>query len=245
MKPVAASGWLLIAIPALVLAFGLAGCGFFAPRRYIPPPLPAAPAAPKLPPQVNRPVFYVKADHLNLRACPGMDCPKVSLLERNEEVEKVGASEDWVQIRVKRDGRLGWVDSRYLSPTQVAAPEAAPPAPPVEETSPPLPERIQPPPLPQRIQPPPLPERIQPPPERPVPALAPVEKVKPVKPEEAVPPAKQKPEEAKPAKPAKAKPAETGGAAPKKAEKPAPKKEEKPATPPAETPEPGQKVRIM
>lgn len=214
MKPVAASRWLLIAIPALVVAFGPAGC---APTRYIPPPLPGAPTAPALPPRVSRPVFYVKVNHLNLRACPGMDCPKISLLERDEEVEKVGAAEDWFQIRVKRDGRLGWVDSRYLSPTPVAAPEAAPPSPPVE--APPLP-------------PPPLPERIQPPP--------PVEKFKPLKPEEeeeeeAVPPAKQKP--------AKAKPQETGGGAPKE-EKPAPK-EEKPAPPPEETPEPGQKIRIM
>ena len=226
MKPVAASRWLLIAIPALVVAFGPAGC---APTRYIPPPLPGAPTAPALPPRVSRPVFYVKVNHLNLRACPGMDCPKISLLERDEEVEKVGAAEDWFQIRVKRDGRLGWVDSRYLSPTPVAAPEAAPPSPPVELPPPPLPERIQP-----------------PPPERPAPP--PVEKFKPLKPEEeeeeeAVPPAKQKPEEAKPAKPAKAKPQETGGGAPKE-EKPAPK-EEKPATPPEETPEPGQKVRIM
>jgi hypothetical protein len=214
VKPVAASRWLLIAIPALVVAFGPAGC---APTRYIPPPLPGAPTAPALPPRVSRPVFYVKVNHLNLRACPGMDCPKISLLERDEEVEKVGAAEDWFQIRVKRDGRLGWVDSRYLSPTPVAAPEAAPPSPPVE--APPLP-------------PPPLPERIQPPP--------PVEKFKPLKPEEeeeeeAVPPAKQKP--------AKAKPQETGGGAPKE-EKPAPK-EEKPAPPPEETPEPGQKIRIM
>lgn len=221
MKPVAASRWLLIAIPALVVAFGPAGC---APPRYIPPPLPRAPIAPALPPQVSRPVFYVKVNHLNLRACPGMDCPRISLLERDEEVEKVGAAEDWFQIRVKRDGRLGWVDSRYLSPTPVAAPEAAPPSPPVELPPPLLPERIQP-----------------PPPERPAPP--PVEKFKPVKPEEAVPPARQKPEEAKPAKPAKAKPEETGGGAPK-VEKPAPK-EEKPAPPPEETPEPGQKIRIM
>ena len=221
MKPVAASRWLLIAIPALVVAFGPAGC---APPGYIPPPLPRAPIAPALPPQVSRPVFYVKVNHLNLRACPGMDCPKISLLERDEEVEKVGAAEDWFQIRVKRDGRLGWVDSRYLSPTPVAAPEAAPPSPPVEAPPPPLPERIQP-----------------PPPERPAPP--PVEKFKPVKPEETVPPARQKPEEAKPAKPAKAKPEETGGGAPK-VEKPAPK-EEKPAPPPEETPAPGQKIRIM
>ncbi|MGC2692669.1 MAG: SH3 domain-containing protein, partial [Desulfobaccales bacterium] len=114
MKPVAANRWLLIAIPALAVAFGLSGC---AQPRYVPPPLPGGPAVPAPPPQVSRQVFYVKVRNLNLRACPGMDCPKISMLERNEEVEKVGASEDWFQIRVKRDGRLGWVDSRYLSPT--------------------------------------------------------------------------------------------------------------------------------
>jgi len=224
VKPLAANRWLRFAIPALAVAFALAGC---APTRYVPPPLPQGPAAPALPPQVNRPVFYVKVSHLNLRACPGMDCPKISLLERGEEVEQVGVAEDWFQIRVKRDGRLGWVDSRYLSPTPMAGPEVAPPGPPVQVLPPPL-EEVPPPPLPERIQPPPLPERPAPPP---------VEKFKPVKPEEAVPPVKQKPEEAKPAKPAKAKPEEPG--APKE-EKPAPK-EEKPAPPPA----PGQNIRIM
>ena len=113
------------------------------------------PAAPAPPPQVSRQVLYVKVRNLNLRACPGMDCPKISVLEQNEEVEKVGASEDWFQIRVKRDGRLGWVDSRYLSPTPMAAPEAAPPAAAGGNRRrrrrrgcpPPLPERMQPPPL--------------------------------------------------------------------------------------------------
>ncbi len=228
MKPLAANRWLRFAIPALVVAFALAGC---APTRYVPPPLPQGPAAPAPPPQVNRPVFYVKVSHLNLRACPGMDCPKISLLERGEEVEQVGVAEDWFQIRVKRDGRLGWVDSRYLSPTPMAGPEAAPPGPPVQVLPPPPIEEVPPPP-PERIQPPPLPERPAPPP---------VEKVKPVKPEATVPPAKPKPEEAKPAKPAKAKPEET--VAPKE-EKSAPQ-EEKPAPPPAPTPAPGQNIRIM
>ncbi len=223
MKPYAANRWLLIAIPALIVAFGLAGCTH---PTYVPPPLPGGPAAPPPPPQVSRQVLYVQVSHLNLRACPGMDCPKISMLERGEEVEKVGASEDWFQIRVKRDGRLGWVDSRYLSPTPpVIGPEVAPPPPPPETAPPPPPERM----------PPPLQERPAPP----------LEKFKPAPPEEEVPPAKQKPVEAKPAKPAKAKPEEPGEAAPKET-KPAPQ-EQKPAPAPApeETPAPGQKIRIM
>ncbi|MGA7561640.1 MAG: SH3 domain-containing protein [Desulfobaccales bacterium] len=238
MKPVAANRWLLIAIPVLAVAFGLAGC---AQPRYIPPPLPGGPPAPAPPPQVSRQVLYVKVRNLNLRACPGMDCPKISVLEQNEEVEKVGASEDWFQIRVKRDGRLGWVDSRYLSPTPMAAPEAAPP-PPLETAPPPPPERMQPPPLPERMQQPPLQERPAPP----------VEKFKPAPPEEEeVPPAPPQPQ-AKPAKPAKAKPPEeTGETAPKappkaapQEQKPAPQ-EQKPAPAPGETPAPGQNIRIM
>ena len=236
MKPVAANRWLLIAIPALAVAFGLAGC---AQPRYVPPPLPTGPAVPAPPPQVSRQVFYVKVRNLNLRACPGMDCPKISMLEQNEEVEKVGASEDWFQIRVKRDGRLGWVDSRYLSPTPMAAPEVAPPPPPPLETTPP-----------------PLPLPLQ---ERPAP---PLEKFKPAPPEEEEVPPEVPPEvlpappqpQAKPAVPAKAKPpAETGETAPKAPPKPAPQ-EQKPAPPeqnpapaPGGTPAPapGQNIRIM
>ena len=235
MKPVAANRWLLIAIPALAVAFGLAGC---AQPRYVPPPLPGGPAAPAPPPQVSREVLYVKVRNLNLRACPGMDRPKISVLERNEEVEKVGSSEDWFQIRVKRDGRLGWVDSRYLSPTPLAAPEAAPP-PSLETAPPPPPERMQPPPLPERMQPPPLQERPAPP----------VEKFKPAPPEEEeVPPVQPQPQAkpaAKPVAPAKAKPEETGETAPKE-QKPAPQ-EQKPAPAPGETPAPapGQNIRIM
>jgi hypothetical protein len=70
------------------------------------------------------PTFYVTINHLNLRSCPGIDCPKISSLELNAEVEKMGETEKWAQIRVKKDGTIGYVNSRYLSSTPV---EAAPP----------------------------------------------------------------------------------------------------------------------
>ena len=81
----------------------------------LPPPLP--PAAPLSRPV--RPTFYVTINQLNLRACPGKDCPRTSTLELNAEVEKMGEIEHWTQIRVKKDGTIGYVSSRYLSPQPV------------------------------------------------------------------------------------------------------------------------------
>jgi uncharacterized protein YraI len=108
--------------------------------RQAPPPPPVA--APQPPPQ--RETLYVKVGRLNLRAGPGMDFPKLGLLERNEEVEKLGEAENWYQVRVKRDGTLGWVSSEYLSKTPVTSPivtpvPQAPPAP--AETKPQAPAK--------------------------------------------------------------------------------------------------------
>jgi len=219
--------WLWLCSLGLVLC--LAGC---MPSMYPPaPPAPPPPPPPAPPPQVSRPILYVAVNHLNLRACPGMDCPKISLLEKNEEVEKVGEAEDWSQVRVKRDGRLGWVNSRYLSKEPApAAPEVAPapvPTPPAVVT----PTPPTPPPLPER---PPAVEKPQPP--------------------EAPAAIKKKPEEAKPAKPAKpTKPGEAAEQPPRRKpaeEKPAPPAAkpvppaEKPAPPP-EPAEPSGRIRIM
>ena len=81
----------------------------------LPPPLPPAAELP----QPARPTFYVTINQLNLRACPGTNSPKISALELNAEVEKMGESENWTQIRVKKNGTIGYVNSRYLSPQPV------------------------------------------------------------------------------------------------------------------------------
>jgi hypothetical protein len=81
----------------------------------LPPPL--TPAAPL--PRPVRPTFYVTINQLSLRACPGIDCPKTSTLKLNVEVEKMGEIENWTQIKVKKDGTIGYVSSRYLSPQPV------------------------------------------------------------------------------------------------------------------------------
>ena len=105
---------------AWICALGLVICVMGCQPRVdkappLPPPLP--PAAPL--PHPVRPTFYVTINQLNLRACPGIDCPKTSALELNTEVEKMGEIENWTQIRVKKDGTIGYVSSRYLSPQPV------------------------------------------------------------------------------------------------------------------------------
>jgi hypothetical protein len=40
-------------------------------------------------------------------------------LELNAEVEKMGEIKNWTQIKVKKDGTIGYVSSRYLSPKPV------------------------------------------------------------------------------------------------------------------------------
>ena len=103
-------------ICALALVICLAGCQTQTSRTPpLPPPLP--PVAPL--PQPVRPTFYVTVNQLNVRTCPGLDCPKTSALELNAEVEKLGEIENWTQIRVKKDGTIGYVASRYLSPQPV------------------------------------------------------------------------------------------------------------------------------
>jgi hypothetical protein len=221
----------------LGLVLCLAGCQTLFPKPVYAPPGPPAPQAPPPPPQIARPTFYVAVNRLNLRACPGMDCPKIAVLDRNQEVEKVGDAEDWSQIRSKRDGTIGWVSSRYLSPTPVAAaPEVAPPPTP--------PEAVTPPPLPE------IPAKAKPTPEKPPAVEKPPKTAKPG--EGPTPVIKKKPEEAPPTKPAKpAKPPEEG--APEKPVKPAkPEKTpspepppEKPAPPAAPEPEKPSKIRIM
>jgi hypothetical protein len=103
--------WLIILGLGLVLVLGLAGC---MPPMYgpsLPPPAPPAPPAP--PPQVARPSLYVAVNRLNLRAGPGMDFPKIAVLQKNEEVQVVGQVEDcpWPPKRPrprKRRRRRQW-----------------------------------------------------------------------------------------------------------------------------------------
>jgi hypothetical protein len=103
-------------ICALGLVISLMACQ---PRVNNAPPLPPPLPPTAMLPQPVRPTFYVTINQLNLRACPGIDSPKISALELNAEVEKMGEIENWTQIRVKKNGTIGYVSSRYLSPQPV------------------------------------------------------------------------------------------------------------------------------
>jgi hypothetical protein len=106
---------------ALGLIICLMGCQ---PGVVKAPPLPPPrPPAATLPRPV-RPTFYVTISQLSLRACPGLDCHKISALDLNAEVEKMGEIENWTQVKVKKDGTIGYVRSRYLSPQPVKVAQA-------------------------------------------------------------------------------------------------------------------------
>ncbi|MBM4302469.1 MAG: SH3 domain-containing protein [Deltaproteobacteria bacterium] len=217
----------------LGLTLCLAGCQSLFPRPVYTPPAVHAPPAPPPPAPVARPTLYVTVNRLNLRACPGMDCPKIAVIDRNAEVEKVGDAADWSQIRVKLDGTIGWVSSRYLSATPVAAPPEAPPppTPPEAVTPPPFMEKPE---KPEKAKPtpssPPSPPAVEKPPKTAKPTKPPAEEApapeQPVKPEKPVKPVK-------PEKPAPEPPVV----------KPAPP--EKPAPPSEPGPEKPSKIRIM
>ena len=191
--------WLL----GVVLIFLCVACQpRFQPTRPAAPP-PPPPPAPKPAPQL--PTFFVSVGRLNLRAGPGMDFPKLRVLERNEEVEKVGEMEDWFQVRVKKDGTLGWVASRYLSSKPVTAPlEPMAPEPPAA-AKPPVPGAPRPPrpdtvtpraPKPAEAAEPPV---VKPPPAEPTPVIEPVP-AKPAPPKEEPPAPPSEPPAEKPSR---------------------------------------------
>ena len=106
---------------ALGLVICLMGCQ---PKVSKAPPPPLLPPAAVLPRPV-RPTLYVNNRQISLRACPGLDCRKISTLEFNAAVEKMGEIEKWTQIKVKKDGTIGYVSSRYLSPHPVQVAQLA------------------------------------------------------------------------------------------------------------------------
>jgi hypothetical protein len=118
--------WLTAPLVFGLLLFLSAGCSQKTGWKPPEEPKVATPPRTEAPPKVEYQLLYVAADRLNLRACPGMDCPKLVLLTRNQEVDKVGESQGWFQVRSRQDGTLGWADARYLASAPVADTVALP-----------------------------------------------------------------------------------------------------------------------
>jgi hypothetical protein len=88
----------------------------------------AAAAAPKLPPsiQTKAEYYYVNTPGIELRIIPLHSSATTGTVQLNDRVEKLGASpEGWMKVRNPRDGRKGWLPTRYLSAKLVSSPQAA------------------------------------------------------------------------------------------------------------------------
>jgi uncharacterized protein YgiM (DUF1202 family) len=66
---------------------------------------------------------YVVPDHLNLRACAGLNCQVISVLQEGEELVRIAEEGEWMKVRVKTTDKQGWVSSKFVSSER---PKAAP-----------------------------------------------------------------------------------------------------------------------
>jgi hypothetical protein len=90
-----------------------------APRPAPPAPKPATP-------------WYVTVPSLNLRGCADVACRQVGVLGQNEAVLRLRQNGEWVEVRVVKTGKTGWVAGRFLvnRPVAVRRPSGSAPAPP-------------------------------------------------------------------------------------------------------------------
>jgi uncharacterized protein YgiM (DUF1202 family) len=129
MKPRLVSGLLLL---GLILAL-VSAC--VQPSTY--PEDTGPPPEAYLPPAPGLPVYYVAVDGLALRAGPGTSNSILTTLSFNQQVEMLGASGSWFQVRDPSTGTVGWSASRYLQPYPMGSPRPVPrKRPPAEEQAP-------------------------------------------------------------------------------------------------------------
>lgn len=77
------------------------------------------------------PIYLVTASSLNLRSTPRMADNIIGSLERGAQVERLGASDDMLWLKVRRATKVGWAFSKYLTkegdaPTPVVETEEFP-----------------------------------------------------------------------------------------------------------------------
>ena len=73
-------------------------------------------------------VTYVKATtRLNLRTCPSTrGCSVIQTLAPNTYLRVVGLQDEWLNVKVGSDERLGWVHADYTVKVAVSAPKPQP-----------------------------------------------------------------------------------------------------------------------
>jgi hypothetical protein len=76
--------------------------------------------------QIRKPYYYVAVRKLILRAKPSNHSQVIRTLEFNDQVQKIGESKDWYQIRQPSTGALGWVISRDLDTLPLILPRGGP-----------------------------------------------------------------------------------------------------------------------
>ena len=64
--------------------------------------------------QIRKPYYYVAVRKLILRANPSNRGQVIRTLRFNDQVQKIGETKDWYQVRQPSTGALGWVLSRDL-----------------------------------------------------------------------------------------------------------------------------------
>jgi uncharacterized protein YgiM (DUF1202 family) len=76
--------------------------------------------------QLRKPYFYVAIKKLELRAKPSNHSEVIRTLRVNDQVEKIGETERWFNVRQPSSGAVGWVNSRHLDPLPLTAPRGVP-----------------------------------------------------------------------------------------------------------------------
>jgi uncharacterized protein YgiM (DUF1202 family) len=76
------------------------------------------------PTPVEAAYYYVAADSLELRDCPGPDCPLAKILLKGDRVQKIAENDQgWFRVLVEKDASIGWIPAAQVS-DQAVQPEA-------------------------------------------------------------------------------------------------------------------------
>lgn len=76
--------------------------------------------------QLRKPYYYVAVRRLVLRAKPSDRSEVIRTLGVNSQVEKIGETDGWFNVRQPSTGAVGWVISRHLKTLPVMLPQGVP-----------------------------------------------------------------------------------------------------------------------